>query len=516
VTGWMRGILVGGLVLVGSAPTGAVDIPGTDGAVRATGWVEGRAIVSTGGGSRQRPGARSEVAFLATPVPGLRARLALRGWLGGPFENAHAGIFDFGHTWQNYSPNAELAEGWLEYRAGRGSIAGGVQKVAWGRLDGVAPSDILVPRDYHDPIVEDFEQAKIGVPMLKGVYDLPDVRGLDLSNLRASLLWLPWAVPPRLPLPDERWFPETIGVGPDLVIPRRAVESSLAAALGVDVHLAHDLVIPVKNSPLNHQPPRTLRAGALGAQLKGSLRGVDWSLSHYSGPETGPNLTLQSRLRLLDLGVQPDGTFAPQLRGVAVLRQAHTTTHMTAFDAAFTLGDAAFRIELAGFQNRRFLRVANELVSPSALQASPLSPAAVRKLLAGRPVSVPLGDLFVSRDAIEWGAGVDYPIAGFLPILQMQQIILTESAPRLVISDPETRFIGIVRRNAWDDRLQYELRAVYALSRGGWFVMPRVTYRSRDDFTLTLGYLAIGGTRNSYIGQFQHNDEVIFQTRFTF
>jgi hypothetical protein len=442
--------------------------------------------------------------------------LALRGWLGGPFEGAHPGIFDLEHTWQNHSPNAELAEAFVEYRRGRAGVTAGVQKLAWGRLDGLAPSDVVVPRDYHDPIVEDFEQAKIGVPMVGGSYDPPDVRALDVSNLRATLHWLPWAVPPRLPLPDERWFPATIGVGPDIVVPRGAVESSLSQALGIDVHLASDLVIPVRNRPLNPHPPHTFAAGALAAQLKGRFRRADWTLSHYSGPETAPNLTLRPRLRLLDLGLQPDGTVAPRLRSVALLEQAHSTMHMTAVDAAMPFGDAAVRAEIAFFQDRRFLRVANDLVSPAALRQLPLRPAAVQRLLAGRSVAVPLGDLFLSRDAVEWGVGVDYPVAGFMPILQIQQVILLEDAPRLVIDDPETRLIGIVRRNAWADRVQYEVRAAYTFSRGGWFAMPRVTYRVRDDLTLTLAYLAVGGTRNSYIGQFQRNDEVIFQARVTF
>jgi hypothetical protein len=515
VKGWASGIVASGLLVLG-ARAAAIDVPGTNGTVRATGWVEGRAIVDTGGGPEQRPGARAEVALSGAPAPGLRARLAVRGWLGGPFEGASAGIFDLGHTWQNYSPNAELAEAYLDYRRGRATVTAGIQKIAWGRLDGLPPSDVVIPRDYHDPIVEDFEQAKIGVPMLKAVYDLPDVRDLELSNLRASLIWVPWAVPPRLPLPDERWFPETIGIGPNVILPRHALESRFADVLGIDVRFAHDVVVPVRNQPLNDHPPRTLGAGGIGGQIKGRARRIDWTLSHYSGPENGPNLTLHPRLRLLDLGLQPDGTLAPSLRAVAVLEQAHSTTHMTALDGGFTLGDAAVRAEFAIFQNRQFLRIAHDLVSPSALRELPLQPAKIRKLLSGQPVAVPLGNLFVGRNAVEWGIGVDYPVAGFMPILQLQQTALLEPAPRLVIDNPETRVIGIVRRNVWADRVQGEVRAVYEFSRGGWFVMPRVSYAIRDNFTFTVGYLAIGGTRNSYIGQFQHNDEVLFQTRVTF
>jgi hypothetical protein len=60
------------------------------------------------------------------------------------------------------------------------------------------------------------------------------------------------------------------------------------------------------------------------------------------------------------------------------------------------------------------------------------------------------------------------------------------------------------------------MRGVYQAERGGWFVMPRISYLVRDDFRVRLAYLAIGGSRNSLIGQFHANDEVVFQARYSF
>ena len=37
-------------------------------------------------------------------------------------------------------------------------LRAGIQTVAWGVLDGVPPTDIVSPRDLHDPIVSDFEE----------------------------------------------------------------------------------------------------------------------------------------------------------------------------------------------------------------------------------------------------------------------------------------------------------------------------------------------------------------------
>ena len=57
---------------------------------------------------------------------------------------------------------------------------------------------------------------------------------------------------------------------------------------------------------------------------------------------------------------------------------------------------------------------------------------------------------------------------------------------------------------------------MYTIQRGGWYVFPRLSYRPRDDIRLRLGYLAIGGTRNSVFGQFGNNDELVLEARWTF
>ena len=98
----------------------------------------------------------------------------------------------------------------------------------------------------------------------------------------------------------------------------------------------------------------------------------------------------------------------------------------------------------------------------------------------------------------------------------MNQIALFESAPRLLIANPETRLSASVRKPLLADRLELELRGTYAIERGGWFFFPRASYALRDDLWVRLGYLAIGGSRNSVIGQFGQNDEVVLEARYSF
>ena len=86
----------------------------------------------------------------------------------------------------------------------------------------------------------------------------------------------------------------------------------------------------------------------------------------------------------------------------------------------------------------------------------------------------------------------------------------------MLIADPETRFSASVRRTFLADRLELQLRGAYAVERQYWFLLPRASYLLRDDLRVRLGYLLIGGMRESFLGQFRDNDEVFLEARFSF
>ncbi|HJQ85069.1 MAG TPA: hypothetical protein VKA21_13380, partial [Candidatus Binatia bacterium] len=191
------------LVLALVAPARAVEVPGSGGRLTLGGWLDGLAVAETEDSPRERPRALLDLHLDGEATRWLRGRLALRTRAGGPFEGGHPGVLELNHEYQNRSPSLEVNEAWTEVRMRRADVRLGVQKVAWGKLDGIPPTDVLNPRDYHDPLIEDFEERKIGIPMAVGTYYLPDVAALALRELRATLIWIPIAVPPRLALIKE-------------------------------------------------------------------------------------------------------------------------------------------------------------------------------------------------------------------------------------------------------------------------------------------------------------------------
>jgi len=488
------------LLLRSQVPVRAVDVPGTNGHLSLSGYLDSQAVVDTGGGPRQRPQAALDLQLDTRTPNWLSTHVELRGQVGGPFEGGNAGVFNLVHAFQNLSPSLELGQMFVDVRLPDADLRLGLQRDAWGKLDGIPPTDVVIPRDFHDPLVREFEESKVAVPTLEGSYYPPDFERLGLSQLRVSLAYLPVAVPPRLPLVDERWFPPTTN------LPGVVISPELQMELGLD--FGGPLTIPVQLTTANHRPPFTFDAGAIAARVSGNWRSIDWDIYHYSGAETAPNAKLSAEIRgnVLD----PKSIVAK-----ATLQQTNAVIHMTGVDAGMALGGATIRSEAAFLLGRHYLRPASDVVSDLLSNTDALR-TIVADLAANGRAAVPLGDLFAAQNAIEWGVGVDYLINGFLPLLQLNQIIILDPAPRLLIADPETQLTFVLRRSFWQDRVELEFRSFYALERGSWFVLPRLSYMLVENLQVRISYLAVGGSSQSLIGQFGSNDELIFQIRYSF
>jgi len=494
------------LLLTASGHAATIPVPGTTARVEASGYVDGLAVAEIGG-PRQRPQALAELSLLGKITQNLRTQLTLRGRAGGPFEGGHPGVMNLVHEFQNRSPSLEVNEAWAELRLGNAQVRAGIQKFAWGKLDGTPPTDVLTPRDLHDPLVRDIEESKIGIPAVQLTYYLPPVAALDLSELRASLVYIPIAVPARLALVQERWFPPSIASS-NLAFTEREAEEIFR---GVD--FTGPVRVPVNLRTLNARAPKQLDAGGIAGRLGGTVLQMDWSVSHYTGPETGPNADLDVSVRCRTCPTAfPAGRLPAHVR--SFLRQEHDIIHMTGADASRPFGGATVRAEVAVFQDRPYLRISRDLIA-RALEPDVLVRYAGR-LLGGQRARVPLQPLFPDRDSVEWGIGADYLIEGFLPLVQVNQVIFTDDGPDQLLSNPETRILGSVRKRFLQDTLELEVRGVYAIERGAWFVYPRVAYRAGDHWRLRLGYLAVGGPLTSMIGQFHANDEFVLEGRYSF
>lgn len=450
------------------------------GPYRLGGALELYGVVPTDGDSRhQDPAGILRLEADGEPRRDLRFHLALTGLVGGTPEDAHIGVFDLSHAFQNLAPSLEIEEAYTEWERGPFTVRAGKQKFAWGVLDGVQLNDWLNPEKWYDPILTDEQDRKIGVPALTVSYFAPPLGGI--SDLRWTIAWVPVHVPFRFPLNRERWFPP-------LAEPPATYRSQGLIPLA----------LAVENG--GSTPPRGFTEGDVGLRLAGRTHGVDWAFSYYEGFDPLPLLDVTSRGALID--------------GASVLEIVETPAFARirtgGVDAAWTLGGFAVRAEVSYQPDRPFLRnIKRDLATPGDL--SPETLRFLSRVAAGERAAA-----YVRRDAFAWGVGVDYPIDGWVPIFQVVQAQIFDNDLRLIVRDTETQLLASVEKRFFDGGVDARVVGVYGIESSYFTILPRVRWRPRDDVELELGYLTIGGSRQSLIGQFATNDEVYMRARYRF
>ena len=189
-------------------------------------------------------------------------------------------------------------------------------------------------------------------------------------------------------------------------------------------------------------------------------------------------------------------------------------------DAAYEVSGFTIRAEGAYGINRLLPRSVAALVSDQNVKEA-LGPPdqqleLARRLFAGEEVPLDLGDLYVTSDTIEWGVGVDYLYKGWLPLLQVNQTVVLENVPQLLIEEVDTQLLLALRKSFLGERLDTELITVQSLARGYTTGIARISYDFTDHLRAQIGYLLLAGSRNSLFGQFHDNDQGFLRIRYSF
>jgi len=142
----------------------------------------------------------------------------------------------------NGRSRAMLLEGFLTAHFAKADLRLGKQIVAWGRADGINPTDNLTPRDY--TVMLPFEDdQRLGTPSAKLDVYLTD-------NYTFTVFTSLWFEPDKVPLPTaQRSLPEFV-------------------------------------------PPRSFSSTEVGLRLNRAAEGLDWSMSYFHGYSLLPDLNL--------------------------------------------------------------------------------------------------------------------------------------------------------------------------------------------------------------------------------
>jgi len=391
----------------------------------------------------------------------------------------------------------ELDEAYVRYSRSLLDLKVGIQKVEWGKLDEINPVDNLNPQDFSKYVTFKKIDRKIGIPMIKLDVFPPVV------DLTVEAVWVPFFVPYRMPRPGEKWFP------PIFYIPG-TVDVGIPGIPPVNIHM---------NVPEPDLPPRTFENSEAALRISKTIRNVDVALSFFHGYDTStPVFRGEGWLDVSLTGFPP------------VLNAEYTVDLLPRFEKvnvyglelSTAVGSFTIRTEWAYIQNP-YQTVSVNLEDVMATVPIPSVEEITRLILenllkTGQARAVlPLDpDLSLQRDAIEGGVGVDYLWGDHLFTAQILVNHIRQYDPRLLMNEFDVS-VSLACRFSWlDDSLNADMAALYNFSEESVVLTPEVSYRFTQSLKGTLQFLFIEGPRETFVGQYTDNDQIMLRGRYSF
>jgi hypothetical protein len=441
---------------------------------------------------REYPSGTFSLALEDRPAPWLKFYSLSLFDVDGTALNTKGGVYNYDDVFQHKLFGAKFEEAYADLALGPLGLKVGIQKFAWGKLDALAPNDILNPIEAYNPLLDGLSgirQSKIGIPAVQAGYYLTSESSYLPSETTVQAVWIPFYVPLRFDSLGERWFPPTLGANNKLVVNGTPV----------------DLRLALKNSP---PPSRTLDHSSFALRFATTFSGVDLDAYCFNGYQTGFRADG-------DVLVTLAGLLPPEFHADAsvIVRPLFRRLQSLGMAAATTLGPFGLRAEFAFQKKALFSRsLENQLESTTVVDDLTL----LLTGLGGRRSAVSIPPLEKASDAVLAGVGIDYSIGGYFLLLQVNQTEILHPQGHLISKTAETLPIASIRKTFFRNRLEMFINGAYDIQAGYSFLEPTFTYSPGDHWTVALGYLKIAGPKNSLLGMFHDNDEGFTRLKWSF
>ncbi len=426
------------------------------------------------GAPGQFPAGRLSTEFLGELGDEARVVIEMNATVGGTVRKpTRPGILDLGRAFQREMPLLAFPRAYLEFSRKALDLRFGLQKFSWGRLDGNQPADLINPESYLDPLLEDEDTRKVGVPAV--TVDLsPGGAGwpASLEALRLTLVWVVAHPSFRFPLEEERWYPP---VG-------RPPRQAGALFWFLREH--------------NASPPRGIGKGNVGVRIAGLSWGMEWALYFYDGFDPAANFAITNSVK-----------DAAAMEMFVDLIPDYQRIRAFGADWGYAIGGATLRGEAVYFSRRGYPMAVRSVVEKFGRGGDDF----LARFIRGDLVSV-----FPRRDAIEWGMGIDYELRGTWALVQFNQTVLFHNDAALLIENVDSSILGLARRSLYRDLLDLELRGLYFVESPSFMIAPSFRFWVSSAVELEVGAVLIGGGRRTLLGQFTHNDEAYIAARYHF
>jgi hypothetical protein len=405
-------------------------------------------------------------------------------------------FYDPEQIYQDRDVFVDFPEAYVDVYAGPFELRLGRQKIFWGQLDDIQPTDHLNPEDLTEFFFRPEAERKIGIPAAR----LAGYRG----PWSAELVWSPVYSANRVPNREDRWFP------PLLEVPAR-----IATPLGL---------VPVRTRyPDVDAPAHALESSDVGLRVTRFVRGAEVSGSLFHGWDKGVTFGARGRGTLVPTG-NPAAPAAPQV-ALEVFPSLHRITVVGA-DFAVPVWLLALRGEAAWIAGRFHPLLIREQVGTNPRVLAAMNRAAARAVASGRRVTVrlPLPPLELERDTIQYGIGFDLNVneylsralvrsealAGTFVLVQLLETVILDhdDAAAFIADEVEHLLVATLRRTFRHEQVATELKLAYNPNHGDLLFWPQLTYKVTPLTHVILEGRVLAGDPTQTIGQYRDHDGI--------
>ena len=355
---------------------------------------------------------------------------------------------------------------YARYRHERFDVTAGFQRVVWGTLDEIQPTDVVNPIDVSRFLMDGRSEARLPVLALRGRLFLP-------RDTTVDAVYLPVFRRGRYDLLEEETSPFNLRAD--------SCRDGICTAGSTSVPL------------VSREPPRTLATGSIGARVSRPFGGVDVGVSGWRGWQAFPLVSVGVVRPPVIMPVPPDSAPGP----VVVLRESWSRITMVGADAETARGAITWRAEGA------FL-----LDTP--VQAQSGDPALVDTTPGIGPT--------VDGRSLQVGAGLDWTLG---PWRTFGNVILRRAwavgrLASLVPSDGGVQLVGGVERAFARDTRRFRGFAVVDPSEGTAFVRGLGAWNVRDNLWLEGSAAWFTGEGAGFLGRYTDRDFVTVRLKYYF
>jgi len=425
-------------------------------------------------------------------------RTGYDGKIGHPDERNNP-LLTLDHVYQDKPLFVDLEEAYLELFLGAIEVRIGKQKISWGQLDEIQPTDNLNPEDLTEFIFRPEIERKIGIPAVM-------VTGYQ-GPWTAEVVWAPFYTAYRLPHRHDRWFP------PLLRVPDR-IDTPLGT---VPVHTSY---------PDVDAPPLTIANSDAALRVRRFVGGAEISTSVFHGWDKTQTFAARGMATLTPTG-NPAAPAAPDI-DLAVVPSLHRITVVGA-DLAVPIWLLALRAEAAWIHGRFFPLSLRDQVGSDPRLLAVVGAAAQRVAASGNAetVPLPLPPAELERESVQYGVGIDFSVneplsraligneglAGTFVLLQLLQTVIFDHDAPFIRDQIESLIDFTVRREFRGDRLLAEVKLGYEPNHGEVVLWPQLTYKLTPSLHALFEARVISGSRKHEIGQYRDHDGILIGLR---